>query len=117
MEKYEDKYEEKRPWGKFERFTLNRLSTVKIITVEPEQQLSLQLHHNREEFWRILSGEAEVIVGEETVKAKKDSEFFIPKETKHSIKTGDSRVEFLEISFGQFDERDEIRLEDKYGRA
>jgi len=96
---------------------LNCLSTVKIITVEPDKQPSLQLHHNREEFWRILDGEAEVTVGDKIVQAKRGDEFFIPKETKHRIKAGDFPVEFLEISFGEFDEKDEIRLEDDFGRA
>lgn len=112
-----EKYEEKRPWGKFERFTQNEVSTVKILTVKPGEQLSVQYHKKREEFWRVVSGECEVILGEETHKAKKGDEFFVPKETKHSIKTTDSKTEILEISFGEFDENDIVRVEDKYGRA
>ena len=111
------KYEEKRPWGKFERFTQNEISTVKILTVEANQQLSVQYHHKREEFWRVIKGACEVILGEEIHKAEEGDEFFIPKETKHSIKTNDSKVEVLEISFGEFDENDIVRTEDRYGRV
>ena len=51
-----DKYTEDRPWGKFEQFTKNEQTTVKIITVNPDAPLSLQKHAKRKEFWRIISG-------------------------------------------------------------
>ena len=38
---------DERPWGAFERFTLNEPSTVKIITVNAGQTLSLQRHEHR----------------------------------------------------------------------
>ena len=47
---------EQRPWGNFERFTLNEKTTVKIITVNAGEELSLQKHNNRTEFWKIISG-------------------------------------------------------------
>ncbi len=109
-------YTEERPWGKFERFTNNEETTVKIITVKPGEKLSLQYHEHRSEFWRVLSGEGKVTVGEETVNSKKGDEFFIPVGTKHTVEGGDEEMSFLEIAFGHFDEDDIIRLEDKYGR-
>jgi len=43
---------------------------------------------------------------------------FIPRETVHRLSaTGDAPVRILEISFGEFDEEDIVRLEDVYGRA
>jgi mannose-1-phosphate guanylyltransferase/mannose-1-phosphate guanylyltransferase/mannose-6-phosphate isomerase len=112
-----EKYSENRPWGKFEKFTNNEISTVKIITVEPNQQLSLQYHHKRDEFWRVVSGKAFITIGEETKEAKEDDEFFIPRLAKHRITTKDSKAKIMEISFGVFDENDIVRLEDKYKRA
>ncbi len=41
-------YEEERPWGVFRKFTDNKPSTVKIITVKPNEELSLQSHNKRE---------------------------------------------------------------------
>lgn len=105
-----------KPWGKFEQFTLNEKSSVKIISANPKSALSLQYHHNRDELWRILNGEGEVIIGDETKSAKAGDEFFIPRLAKHRLQTKDSAVEWLEISFGEFDENDIVRLEDKYGR-
>lgn len=111
------KYIEERPWGKFERFTLNEPSTVKIITVKPKQRLSLQYHNKREELWHFLDNSAKVTIGKKTLKVKKGDEIFIPKKTNHTVEALDKEVRFLEISFGKFDENDIIRLEDKYGRV
>ena len=51
-----DIYQEERPWGNFRKFTDNTPSTVKIITIKPNEELSLQSHEKRSEFWRVISG-------------------------------------------------------------
>ena len=110
------KYIEKRPWGSFERFCHNEMTTVKMIQVNPNESLSLQFHYHRDEFWRVLEGVGHITIGQETTLVKKGDEFFIPRETKHQIKTSSSSLSILEISFGNFDENDIVRLEDKYNR-
>ena len=110
-----NKYFEERPWGDFTRFTWNELSTVKIIKVKKGEAFSLQYHNNREEFWRVISGTGLATIGEETRNVSAGDEIFIPKNTNHRMQ-GISDVEFLEIAFGDFDESDIVRLEDKYGR-
>jgi len=40
----------KKPWGMFEQFTKQEAVTVKIITINPNESLSLQYHHKRAEF-------------------------------------------------------------------
>lgn len=110
-------YIEHRPWGKFEQFTHNELSTVKIITVQPRQQLSLQYHHHREEYWRVVGGSGEVVIGDETLSARTGDSFYIPQGTVHRMQTLDDTLVILEIAYGEFDEEDIVRLEDKYGRS
>ena len=88
---------------------------MKILFVSSGEELSLQYHKQREEFWKILQGEAEITINNEIIKAKEDDEFFIPKKAKHRIKTKKG-VKVLEISFGKFNEKDEVRIEDKYKR-
>ncbi|KKQ19545.1 MAG: Mannose-6-phosphate isomerase, type II [Candidatus Nomurabacteria bacterium GW2011_GWA1_37_20] len=107
----------KKPWGQFDQFTYNELSTVKVISINSDSELSLQYHKNRSEFWRILSGHPIVTIGEKEMKALPGDEFTIAKEELHRIRAEDGATQFLEISFGKFDENDIIRLEDKYGRA
>ncbi len=121
-----EKYSEKRPWGKFEQFSKNQPTTVKIITVNAGEELSLQTHERRAEFWRVLSGQGEVTIGEHKMPAKKGDEFFASLGVPHRIAAGSlssagrvpmGPLEVLEISFGDFDEADIVRLEDNYKRA
>jgi mannose-6-phosphate isomerase-like protein (cupin superfamily) len=110
----------KRPWGGFIKFIDNKPCTVKILEIKKGESLSLQSHKLREEFWYVISGKVKVILGIKTSKLKgkilEEGEFVqIPKKILHraeGIKT--SRI--LEISTGKFEENDEIRYEDKYGR-
>jgi len=106
-----------RPWGKFEQFTLNEKSTVKIITVNPKKRLSLQTHKSRKEFWYFLDNPAKVTIGNKTKTVKKGSTILIPKGTKHRVQALSKPARFLEIAFGNFNEKDIKRLEDDFGRA
>ncbi len=106
----------KKPWGTFEQFTLNKMSTVKILSVKPYSTLSLQYHHNREEFWKVISGEGKIVLGDNVFAVKEGDEFFIHKKEQHRIITEDLSIKILEISFGYFDEKDIVRIEDEYGR-
>ena len=108
---------EVRPWGDFERFTLNEQTTVKIITVKAGEEFSLQTHEHRDEFWRVLSGSGVVHVGDKDTEAKEGDTFYSPRHTEHRATGGPGGITFLEIAFGNFDESDIKRLEDKYGRA
>ena len=107
---------EERPWGNFERFTLNEKTTVKIIAVHAGEAFSLQTHEHRDEFWHILKGSGTVCVGDKSTEAKEGDEFFTPRNTEHRMEGGPEGISFLEIAFGDFDENDITRLEDRYGR-
>lgn len=111
-----DKYTEQRPWGRFEKYIENQTCTVKLLFINPGEELSLQYHKKRDEFIKIIQGQVEVTLGEEIKQAQEDDEFFIPRETKHRLKAGQKLVKVLEISLGDFEEEDEVRLEDKYKR-
>ncbi|MBS3128358.1 phosphomannose isomerase type II C-terminal cupin domain [Candidatus Woesearchaeota archaeon] len=106
-----------RPWGKFELFTANQQCSVKILTIKPYSSISLQYHNHREEFWHIVVGSAKITIGDKTLQAKAGDEFFIPKKTNHRIETQNETLKVLEIMYGKFDEEDNVRLEDKYGRV
>jgi mannose-6-phosphate isomerase-like protein (cupin superfamily) len=105
-----------RPWGGFKSFTHNEKSTVKILTIKPKQRFSLQYHNNRKEIWRFIDNPAKVTVGKKTFRVKKGDEIIIPKKTLHRIEAYDKEVNVLEISFGNFDEKDIVRIKDDYGR-
>ena len=105
-----------RPWGKFEELVLNGKCTVKILTIKPRQELSFQYHFKREELWYFLN-KAIVCIGNSSKKVKIGDIIKIKKKQPHSIKAFRKEVKVLEVSFGNFDEKDEVRLEDKYGRV
>jgi mannose-6-phosphate isomerase len=105
-----------KPWGKFEQFTHNTEATVKIITVAPESALSLQYHQKRDELWRALSGSGEIVLNDARYPFLTDDMAWIPRLTRHRILTTHSPLTILEISFGTFDERDIVRIEDAYER-
>ena len=106
----------KKPWGKFEEFSKNEKTTVKILTILPGRELSLQYHNKRSEFWLVLSGSCLVTIGNKKINAREGDQFKIDKKVKHRIKGGTKTSTILEISKGEFDEQDIVRLEDKYGR-
>lgn len=109
-------FQEERPWGNFRQFTHNENTTVKVISVNANSSLSLQSHNKRKEFLHILAGNPLVTIGEKMVTAKPGDEFVIDKIEKHQIATKDEPAQFLEISYGDFDEKDITRYKDIYGR-
>jgi mannose-6-phosphate isomerase-like protein (cupin superfamily) len=116
MENYKP-YTEKRPWGQFRQFVLNQPCTVKILSVNARQKLSLQSHQLRDELWIALNGGLRARIGEKIIKLKKGDEVFIPRKTKHRLIGGKKKGQVLEISFGVFDENDEERFSDIYRRT
>lgn len=108
---------DRRPWGSFERFTLNERTTVKIITVDPGQRLSLQTHTSRSEWWTALDAGLTVAIDGRSWEPAKGEQVWIPQGTAHrASNAGDAPVRFLEVAFGHFDEQDIERLDDDYQR-
>ena len=105
----------KRPWGNFKQFVLNKKCTVKILEINPKQELSLQFHNKREETWYFLD-DAFVQLGNRKKRVKQGSLIKVPRKKVHRIIADKKKVRFLEISFGEFKEGDEVRLRDDYGR-
>lgn len=112
-----DAFTEKRPWGSFRQFSKGEPTTVKILEVKAGAAFSKQYHEERREFWHIISGEPQVTLGEDVIKAKAGDEFFVGKRQVHRIEGAKTGTLVLEIAYGEFDEEDIVRLEDKYGRA
>ena len=108
---------DKRPWGEFEQFTLNEKTTVKIITVEKNKRFSLQSHKNRKEYWYFLDNPAKIIINNKTIKVKKGDKIMVNKSDKHRVIALNKPAKFLEISFGNFNEKDIKRFEDDFGRS
>ena len=107
-----------KPWGRFEQYTHNLPCTVKIITVSPGGVLSRQYHDQRDELWVVLDPGAQVELDDKVLHPEVEEKVFISRNTVHRLScVGENPVRILEISFGEFDENDIVRLEDVYGRT
>lgn len=67
--------------------------------------------------WLVVKGHPRLIIGEKEIQANPGEEFEIGEGVHHQIKAVDDEVQIVEISFGEFDETDIVRLKDKYGRV
>ena len=106
-----------KPWGQVATYALNQPSSVRVITVEPEQETSVHYHRMRDETWLVLDAGLAIEIGNRVVEAQPGEEFMIPAEETHRIRNvGRTRGRILEIAYGYTTEDDTQRLEDVYGR-
>ena len=111
--------EHHRPWGCYIILSDEDDHKVKRIIVKPGKRLSLQLHHKRSEHWYVISGEAEVTLGEDILFLKQGEAVDINVETAHRVRNpGADPLVFIEVQTGTYFEEDDIvRLEDDFGRV
>lgn len=118
MQRPESLHVEK-PWGSFDQYALNTTCTVKILTCNPGQKLSLQRHSHRDELWVVLDAGVVVDLDGKELRPAVGEEIWLPQGSTHRLRcdAGTARpVRVLEVSLGTFDEMDIERLQDDYGR-
>ena len=108
-----------RPWGSYETLILSDRFQVKRIVVNPGEENSLQLHYHRAEHWIVVSGTAEVTIGDDVRLLTENESVYVPLGMKHRIKNpGTIPLVFIEVQSGAYlGEDDIVRLQDNYGRA
>jgi mannose-1-phosphate guanylyltransferase/mannose-6-phosphate isomerase len=108
-----------RPWGVYDSVDSGARFQVKRIVVKPGATLSLQMHHHRAEHWVVVSGTAEVTVGDKVMLLSENQSTYIPLGQVHRLSNpGKVPLEIIEVQSGAYlGEDDIIRLEDTYGRA
>ena len=107
----------KRPWGHYENLLDSNGYKVKRIVVNPEQQLSLQYHHKRSEYWTCVEGEGYVTIGEQVLHATAGKSYIIPLRERHRLRGGKNGITIIEVQLGdKCIEEDIVRLSDDYDR-
>jgi mannose-1-phosphate guanylyltransferase/mannose-1-phosphate guanylyltransferase/mannose-6-phosphate isomerase len=108
-----------RPWGWYETLCLGTRFQVKRIMVKPGGVLSLQSHMHRSEHWIVVSGTAEVTVGESVRLVTENEGVYIPLGEKHRMANrGKVPMYLIEVQTGAYLGEDDIqRYEDIYNRA
>ena len=107
-----------RPWGSYQTTDRGDRFQTKRIVVKPGARLSLQKHHHRSEHWVVVSGTAEVTIGEEVRLLQENESTYIPAGTAHRLANpGKVALHLIEVQCGPYlGEDDIIRIEDEYGR-
>jgi len=112
--------ENQRPWGNYKTLHNEDNFLLKKITVKPSSKLSLQSHEHRSEYWIIISGKGNVVIGDDTIYVAKRSFVYIPKKVKHRIvnECFTENLVFVEVQVGNILSEDDItRYQDDYGRS
>ena len=106
-----------RPWGKSDTIDTGDSYQVKMLTIMPRENLSMQVHYKRAEHWVVLSGYAKIVIdGFESILNENES-VHIPVGVKHYLENiGDTPLRVIEIRSGSYLEEDDIiRFSDNDG--
>ncbi|MBF7072669.1 mannose-1-phosphate guanylyltransferase/mannose-6-phosphate isomerase [Glaciecola sp. MH2013] len=108
-----------RPWGSYDSIDNGQRYQVKRISVKPGEKLSVQMHHHRAEHWIVVSGTANVTVGEKTSLVTENESIYIPIGEVHALENpGKIPLELIEVQSGSYlGEDDIVRFSDRYGRV
>ena len=107
------------PWGQEELWAHTEKYVGKILYINPHSRLSLQLHRQKEETIRVLSGRLYLHHEVDTVltvtEMVEGDTFHVPVGTVHRFEARDESVQLLEVSTSELD--DVVRLQDDYNRT
>ena len=108
-----------RPWGTFEVLQEQNNYKVKVLTVNPNEKLSLQYHRHRSEHWVVVEGTALVQIGDKEFTLNVNESTYVPIKQKHRLSNPDfwKPLKVIEVQSGEYlGEDDIVRLEDVYRR-
>ncbi|KDE56430.1 mannose-1-phosphate guanylyltransferase/mannose-6-phosphate isomerase [Methanoculleus sp. MH98A] len=108
-----------RPWGSYTNLEEGQSYKIKRVTVPPKRRLSLQMHHHRSEHWVVVTGCAEVTIGDEVSLLRNGESTFVPAGTLHRLANpGLLPLELIEVQIGEYTGEDDIiRFEDDFERT
>ena len=108
-----------RPWGSYTTLEEGRAYKIKRVTVPPKRRLSLQMHHHRSEHWVVVTGCAEVTVGDATYLLRNGESTFVPAGTVHRLNNPRMLpLELIEVQIGEYTGEDDIvRFADDFDRT
>ena len=116
-----------RPWGYYISLSHISLSQTaeksitlktKLLFINPNSSLSLQMHSHRSEYWLVCSGTARVQRDDLIFNLTSGQSTFIPVRSVHRLSNiGQQELQVIEIQSGTIISEDDIvRFEDNYGR-
>lgn len=108
-----------RPWGAYTVLEEGDRYKIKRIVVKPGKRLSLQKHFHRSEHWVVISGTAEVTIGDEKILLRPNESTYIPMGEPHRLENpGKVEVVLIEAQVGGYlGEDDIVRIQDDFERC
>jgi sialic acid synthase len=108
-----------KPWGFYRILSDEPGRIVKLLSVDPNQALSLQSHKHRSEQWVVLEGTALVTLDDNEFVLQIEDTIKIPQAATHRLANPASKqLLVLEVQSGdQLSETDITRYKDRYGRS
>lgn len=103
-----------KPWGYELWWAVTDRYAGKWIHVNRGESLSLQYHRQKHESMLVISGVAEIQLGDAIQQLKPGQAVEIPPNTRHRL-TAITDLDVIEVSTPELD--DVVRLEDRYGRV
>jgi mannose-1-phosphate guanylyltransferase len=107
-----------RPWGTYTVLEDTPGFKIKKIIVKPGKRLSLQKHFHRNEHWIVVSGTAQVTVGEDTYLVRQNESTYIKMGEIHRLENpGKLDLILIEAQVGEYTGEDDIvRIADDFQR-
>jgi len=108
-----------RPWGWYDSIDEGERFKVKRIQVKPKASLSLQKHKHRAEHWIVVTGTAEITIGDTVLILTENQPTYIPLGEVHRLSNPETiPLVIIEVQSGSYlGEDDIVRIEDTYGRV
>lgn len=109
---------EDRPWGRFYTVYHTPHIWVKTLIINPRSELSLQFHDHREEHWSVTETGLSANIGSEYMILYPGHSYHVGFKVLHRILNLTHEPKILtEVAWGDPDENDITRLQDRYGRV
>lgn len=106
-----------KPWGNYIDLFRSTSVVLKILTIDPHEEISYQYHHKRTEFWYVQEGMGVLFRNETKELLTEGKGVIINKTERHQIKNeSDKPLVIYEMQCGVCEEDDIVRISDKYER-
>lgn len=106
LDNIEDRTEENRDFRRV-LYTGKNLQLV-VMALQPGEDIGAEVHDGHDQFFRIETGEGEVLIGDTTRPAKADDGIIVPAGARHNVTNTGSEVMTLYTIYGPPEHRDGV---------
>lgn len=86
-------------WGNVERIAEEERLSIKIFRIRPHSEMHSKYYNYRSKLLKVLKGEPIIVINNNSSKARKGDNVYIPTRSQHQIMTTSSEAEILEVTY------------------